>query len=196
MRLRRLWLISILALMIMALCEVAPAEDLRLGASLGYGSAGAQNNGTTRVEAPVGFDAFLDYSLDSRLTIGVEHERSFQSGSTAIGVTDLSSKWYFWTPQPQIIIPSNQIEKTTLIDKNIVPYLGAAVGLAQASFPKRKDSESDVLVVDPYVSLRGGFEYPITGRWGSRAEFNFGMSVGGQGEVQLVHIFLGIYYFL
>lgn len=170
--------------------------NMRIGGVFGVGQAGAQNSETTRVEGPLGFGAFVDYTINSRLTIGAEHQRSFGTGSTAVGFTGLSFKWYFWTPQPQWMVNAeDQITRSFLIQKNFVPYLGFASGFAQASFPARSN-EKDVLVVGPYASAKGGLEYPVTGRWGARSEFVYGMTVGGKGRAELVHLLFGLYYFL
>jgi len=171
--------------------------NLRVGGNLGIGQGGAKSQGQVRVEGPLGFGAYIDYSFDSRFTVGAEHQRSFGSGSTAIGFTGLTGKWYFWTPQPQWLIDSQDvIERPTLIQKNISPYAGLSLGFGQASLPARTSAETDILAVGPYVSIKGGLEYPLTGRWGVRSELVYGTTVGGKGVAEMIHLQFGLYYFL
>lgn len=170
--------------------------NIRMGGEIGFGQAGAESEGTIRVEGPLAFSAFIDYSLDPRFTFGAEHERSLAGSISSVGVTDISMKWYFWTPQPQrLVSPDDKIEQSFLMQKNFVPFFGTALGFAQASFPA-KGTETDVLVVGPYVALKAGVEYPLTQNWGGRSEFVYGMTVGGTGSAEIIHLLIGIYYFL
>lgn len=197
-----MWLLrygAILFLMIFlvnAYCFASDFGGIRIGGALGFGHAGAKSEDVVRTEGPLGVAVTVDYSLEPRWSLGAEHERSMSGAATSIGFTGLTLRWYFWTPQPQRLIKTDdQIERSFLIQKNFVPYLGTSVGFAQASFPA-KDDKGDVLVVSPYFSFKGGLEYPITGRWGARSEFMYGMTAGGKGAAEILHLLFGFYYFL
>lgn len=169
---------------------------IRIGGAFGIGQGGAKSEDVVRTEGPLGVAITVDYSLDPRWSLGAEHERTLAGSVTSIGFTGLTLRWYFWTPQPQVLIKTDdKIERSFLIQKNFVPYLGTSVGFAQASFPALED-KGDVLVVSPYVSFKGGLEYPITGRWGARSEFMYGMTAGGKGAAEILHLLFGFYYFL
>lgn len=175
----------------------AASGNLRPGMGFGFGQSGAQSGSTTRVEGPLLLNVFFDYSVDSRFSVGAEHTRSMAGASSAIGFTGLSGKFYFWTPQPQLMIDtSDQIDRSMIVQKNIVPFLGLSVGFAQASVPAKTPQDRDVLVVGPYVSLRGGVEYPIYGRWGARGELVYGTTVAGKGAAETIQLGFGFYYFL
>lgn len=184
-------------ILLVFLCQQSIASYFRAGGIVGAGASGAKNKGTTRVESPFAFQAFIDYSMSPRFTLGAEHERSLGPTGTSVGLTGVSSKYYLYTPQPQELPEAgDQIQTTTLIQKNIVPYIGFAMGFAQASFPQRNGDEADVLVVAPYVAAKGGFEYPLWGKWGARSEFVYGTSVGGSGQAEVIHLLFGLYYLL
>ncbi len=177
-------------------CFASDFGGIRIGGALGLGQGGAKSENVVRTEGPLGVAVTVDYSLEPRWSLGAEHERSMSGAATSIGFTGVTLRWYFWTPQPQRLIKTDdQIERSFLIQKNFVPYLGTSVGFAQASFPA-KDEKADVLVVSPYFSFKGGLEYPITGRWGARSEFMYGMTAGGKGAAEILHLLFGFYYFL
>ncbi len=187
----------LLIFLVNAYCFASDFSGLRVGWAMGLGQGGAKNQGVVRSEGPLGVAITIDYSLDPRWSLGAEHERSMSSGAaTSIGFTGFALRWYFWTPQPQQLINTeDQVERSFLIQKNFVPYLGTSVGFAQASFPANDEKEK-VMVVSPYFSFKGGLEYPITGRWGARSEFMYGMTAGGKGAAEILHLLFGIYYFL
>jgi hypothetical protein len=177
-------------------CFASDFGGIRIGGALGLGQGGAKSENVVRTEGPLGVAVTVDYSLEPRWSLGEEQERSMSGAATSIGFTGVTLRWYFWTPQPQRLIKTDdQIERSFLIQKNFVPYLGTSVGFAQASFPA-KDEKADVLVVSPYFSFKGGLEYPITGRWGARSEFMYGMTAGGKGAAEILHLLFGFYYFL
>lgn len=175
----------------------ANSGNLRLGGMLGLGQGGAQNEGFVRTEGPLGFVTFVDYSFDSRFTLGAEHQRSLGGSASSIGFTGVTGKWYFWTPQPEWLVDDEHSFKTSiLIQKNIVPYLGVSTGFAQASFPKNDKVDKDIMVVGPFVALKVGLEYPVIGRWGTRAELSYGITLAGTGQAEAIFGFFGLYYFL
>lgn len=197
-----MWLLrygAILILMIFlvnAYCFAGDFSGIRVSGALGFGQGGAKSEGVVRTEGPLGIAVAVDYSLEPRWSLGAEHERSMSGAATSIGFTGLALRWYFWTPQPQRLIKTgDQIERSFLIQKNFVPYIGTSVGFAQASFPAI-DEKAEVLVVSPYFSFKSGLEYPITGGWGARSEFMYGMTAGGKGAAEMIHLLFGIYYFL
>lgn len=181
---------------IFSFADAGEMPSLRVLGAVGFGQAGGQSKGNVRVEGPIAIAAALDYAWNPRLSLGAEHMRSFGAGSTAVGLTGVSLRWYLYTPQPQMLKnPSDQIEKSYLLQKNYVPYLGTVFGFAQGSFPATATKE-EVLVVAPYFSMKGGIEYPVVGRWGLRGEANYAMTLGGKGGAEVINVILGIYYFL
>lgn len=175
-------------------CAICRAEDFRAGGAIGFGQGGASGSGITRVDGPIGLVGFIDYTLNPHLSLGVEHVSS--APLAAVGFTGFTANWYFWTPQPQVLSdPNDQITRPLLLEKNFSPYVGGAIGMGQAAFPARTTAESDVLVSSPYLSLKLGVEYPISGRWGARSEFNYGTTEGGSSIAEMIYLFVGAYYF-
>ena len=171
--------------------------NLRVGGLTGYGGASATANNVTRVQEPMGLNLFIDYSFSPRFTLGAEHVRIFKGVSSAVGFTGVVGKYYFWTPQPQYMDnPDDAIEKNQVIQKNITPYVGGSFGFAQSSISARANTENPILSTSLYFSGKGGLEYPITGRWGARAELGANASVGGDEQILSIQALIGIYYFL
>lgn len=134
-----MWLLKVV-LAVFLLIPVAHAESgqIRLIGSIGIGSAGAESEGVVKTEDPLGLGFSAEYSMSSKFTLGVEHNRSWQVSKSNIGATGVAGRWYLWTPHAQNFKnPSDLIEETTLFQKGYIPYLGASAGFAQATLQRK-----------------------------------------------------------
>lgn len=173
------------------------ASDIRLVGSFGFGNSGAENEGVVKTEDPLAIGLSAEYSMSSRFTLGIEHNRSFKSAKSNIGVTGVVSRWYLWTPHAQFLQnSSDKIEKTQILHKGYMPYLGFAAGFGQSSLPRQSDAGRDVSVTKAYISGKAGIESSLFGPWGWRTEFSWAEGVAGDGSLRMMHLFFGFYYFL
>lgn len=172
------------------------SSNVRLNSAIGLGSGGAEEDGVVRVETPLALYVGADYSMSSRSTIGFEHYRSFAGAtSSSIGLSGLVVRYYPWTPQPQKLgNPEDLISEDMVFQKNIVPYFGTAIGIAQATFQANNTGKKAVSATGLYVSFKTGLEYPIFRNWGLRGELSYGQSVAGSGTMEMVHLLFGFYY--
>ncbi len=178
----------------MALSSQSFASDIRASFDIGYGGMGATSTtGSQRNEGPIVFALGADYSFDPRIAIGIEERRSYDLNlGSLVGVTNLLSRWYFITPQPSSSLLN---DKTSLVQKNISPYLMGAVGLMQASIASRNLAlESDINMIGMSITGAVGAEYQVWQNAGLRLELGFGQTaLGSTGTGQLLYFNLGAY---
>jgi hypothetical protein len=142
-----------ISLSLLSYSLVSNASDLRVSCDLGFGGVGVSNtNGYQRNQGPLLFSLGIDYTYDSRIAFGAEHRRTYSNIGSAVGITNLLTRWYFYTPQPQSVPDP---DKTSLTQKTISPYLMGALGMMQATIPTRNAAiEPDVNLVG--LTLTGG----------------------------------------
>lgn len=173
------------------------ASNIRLVGSVGFGSAGAENEGVIKTEEPLALGFSAEYSMNSRFTLGFEHNRSWQTTKSNIGATGIAGRWYLWAPHGQYFKnPSDVITETAILHKGYIPYLGLSTGFAQSSLPRKTAVGRDVSVAKAYLSGKFGVESPISGPWGWRSELSWTEGFVGEGSIRMVHLFFGFYYFL
>src|SRR5690606_36341538 len=123
-------------------------------------------------------------------TLGFEHNRSFKSAKSNIGVTGVVGRWYLWTPHAQFLQnTTDAIEKTQIVQKGYFPYLGLSAGFGQSSLSRETDRGRDVSVSKAFISGKAGVESPLFGPWGWRGEFSWAEGVAGDGSLRMMHLF-------
>lgn len=142
------------------------------------------------MESPLGFALAVDYLMSSQLSFGAEHIRSFGQSGSAVGLTGLSVKWYFWLPHPLPLLEKNEAKVPLLQIEGWIPYVGGMLGVGQASV-----LDSTINTLGLALGLKGGLEYPIFGNWGLRTEGNLSVT-SGTGSIVLVNALAGFYLFL
>lgn len=170
---------------------------IRLGALAGFARASAASSEASLTEGPFGGSAFIDYSIDDRRSIGVEHLRSASLSpiSTAASFTGIFMKWYPYTPQPQYAAADKDLTISTVTIRDLSPYISGGVGFSQTNIPGKFKGDKPANTVGLYIALKGGFEYPVWRTWGARLEYGTAFSVGGTGTVSFPYMMLGFYTF-
>lgn len=176
---------------------VQGADTIRVGALAGIAIATAKTTDATLSEGPFGGSAFIDYSLDDRRSIGVEHLRSasLTPVSTAVSFTGIFGKWYPYTPQPQYLPSDRDFKLTTISIRDVSPYIAFTMGFVQASIPGEFKGDSPANAVGLFVNPKGGFDYPVWRMLGLRLEGGFPISFGGTGSVTMPYVMAGFYAF-
>lgn len=176
---------------------IANGASIRLGAMAGFANASAKTSETSLSEGPFGGAAFIDYSLDDRRSLGVEHIRSASLApvSTAVSFTGIFGKWYPYTPQPQYIPADKDLKLSTIGLRDLSPFVGVGLGFVQSSIPGIFKGDKDANAVGLYINLKGGVEYPIWRMIGIRLESGVAVSFGGTGDVSMPYMMMGFYAF-
>jgi hypothetical protein len=129
--------------------------------------------------------------MTSQLSLGAEHIRSLGQSGSAVGLTGLGMKWYFWLPHPLPLVSAKiEAPNPTLQVEGWIPYVGGMIGVGQASV-----LNSSINSLGLTVGAKGGLEYPFFGDWGFRTEGNLSVS-SGTGSIVLINVLAGVYVFL
>lgn len=171
------------------------AATIRIGALAGFASASTKTDKTNLSEGPFGGSAFIDYSLDDRRSVGVEHLRSadLANVSTAVSFTGIFGKYYPYTPQPQYIPSEKDLTLTSIEMVDLSPYVGAGLGFFQSNIPGEFVGDDDANAVGLYINVKGGVEYPLWRGFGARLELGSAFSFGGTGSSSMPYLMLGAY---
>ncbi|MCH2535317.1 MAG: hypothetical protein MK008_12815 [Bdellovibrionales bacterium] len=174
------------------------ADSFRVGAMAGFANASTKTDETSLSEGPFGGASFIEYALDDRRTIGVEHLRSadLEAVSTAVSFTGIYGKWYPYTPQPQYVPSEKDLTVSSLVLVDLSPYVSTGLGFFQSNIPGVFIGEEDANAAGLYFSLKGGVEYPIWRGYGLRLEAGGAFSFGGSGTSNMPYLMLGFYAFL
>lgn len=171
----------------------AEISRLRVAALAGFGNAIVSDVNTNRKDwqGPFGGTATVDYLWSGEWELGVEHQRSWSERSgTAIGLTGVCFKNFFWYSHPMIDYPTALAKASGRWRiKAIVPYYGATVGISQASIIDKK-----LNAVGLYVGGKLGLDWPQETQWGLRGEATSVMTAAGSGSIQWFSLNLGAYY--
>lgn len=169
-----------------------PGSRFRLAGSGGFGQAvitSQSNDGT--LEGPLGFSVAVDYMMSSQMGFGAEHIRSVGSSGSAVGLTGMTMKWYFWLPHPSpLLVTKIETSTPTLQVEGWIPYVGGMFGVGQAGV-----LDSNITSVGLSMGAKGGIEFPFVGNWGFRTEANLAVS-SGTGSIVLINTLIGVYVFL
>lgn len=170
---------------------------IRLGALAGFANASAASSEASLTEGPFGGSAFIDYSIDDRRSIGVEHLRSASLSpiSTASSFTGVFFKWYPYTPQPQYAPADKDLTISTITIRDLSPYVSLGLGFSQTNIPGKYKGDKPANTVGLYAALKGGFEYPVWRTWGARLEYGSAFSFAGTGTVTFPYMMVGFYTF-
>lgn len=192
--LKMIWL----CLFILAMAPHAQAKTVRIGILGGFGSGYSKAPDNTLSEGPLAGELFIDYTLDDRMVIGVEHQRSASMAppATSISFTGVETKWYPYTAQPQILPDEKDLKTSVLYMREWAPYVGTGAGFAQSSVLPPVKGQKPAASVDLYINLKGGVDLPVWRNWGGRAELGTSISLGGTGYTTLSYMMIGFYFYL
>lgn len=173
----------------------ARALDLRLGMVGGFGQSVVSARGGSQAESPGMFGAYVDYAVNSRQTIGLEHVRTFamKPVSTGVSISGLTTRWYYINPAPAGVTGAN--EGTYLYEKYLAPYLGAGIGFSQSSLLPANEDAAVTNSVGVYAKLRAGIDMPWLDRVGFNAESSVATTFAGFGTVTMFNLNTGFYYY-
>lgn len=181
--------------------SVGFAEEglLRIGADVGLGSATVSVSGSKRIEQPGTFAVLFDYALSSLYTVGVEHFRTLvddKGPSSGVGFTGAFGKYYFYSARPQILPANDYFVTDEIIVHGLSPYIGASVGIGQASLRSLDASQAGnrSLSVGAYVGARVGLEYPFIKNLTLFAEGNVSSTIAGTGTIFFPRASVGFLY--
>lgn len=188
---------SLFCILIICLLVDTSYAVIRFGALAGFANASAANSEASLAEGPFGGSAFIDYSIDDRRSVGVEHLRSASLSplSTACSFTGLFSKWYPYTPQPQYAAADKDLTISTITIRDLSPYVAVGLGFSQTNIPGKYKGDKPANTVGLYAALKGGFEYPVWRNWGARMEYGAAFSFAGTGTVSFPYMMVGFYTF-
>lgn len=192
MRLKPLALFAVAS--ILAHSGSLAATQLRLAASVGFGSTSSSNE-VTESEGPLVQIYDFEYVFNTKNVFGVEHYRSFNPSGmqTSIAFSGLSYRWYLNNvPGPYADLQAMPVN--TFQVRDLCYYIGGAFGVAQASLPPNEQDQvanAAGLYLDPKL----GMELALSSHYGFRTELNFLMTVMGTGSVSGMSLSAGVYYF-
>ena len=182
--------------------SLAFASDPRFGIRLGYGASSVTKSGIIRSDSPGAFSFYFEYPFNSSVTISGEYKRSLNLSpfESAISFVELVTKYFFFVPMPQKMAKQEDAPKSFFVQRNISPYVGFGVGYAQSSFASKFDTilgdlwpESNAVGLG--ISAKVGAEYPMWNNIGLTSEFNYGMTILGNGSFSWMHIVFGTYFY-
>ena len=184
---------SLFCLLSLPCYSFADISRLRIIGLGGLGSAAISTEGNSdSIESPLAFSASIDYLMNSQINLGAEHMRTLGTNGTAVGLTGLSAKYYFWFQHPQTMLNSISFDdRPSLQIQAVTPFIGASLGFAQASV-----LNTTINTVSIYLNLKVGIDYPLTTIWGFRFEGNTAFSTVGTGRIRLYNAMLGFYFYL
>lgn len=182
-------------LSLLAIAPTASAVDLRLGMAGGMGTSIVSARGVSQSESPGMFGAYVDYAVNSRQTIGLEHIRTFATKpvSTGVSISGLTSRWYFLNPAPSGM--SAEANSTYLFERYIAPFFGVGVGFNQSSLLPSNEGDKSTNSVGVYGKVRLGMDIPWMERVGLTAETSVASTVLGDGSVTMFNANLGLYFY-
>ncbi|MEY4616891.1 MAG: hypothetical protein RJB66_1851 [Pseudomonadota bacterium] len=170
----------------------AEVSRIRASASAGFGQAQVkdQNYKSADLQGPISNTFTVDYSANGESEWGVEHKRTWSARSgTAVGLTGLTYKNFFWHSRPQIeSVPFPRLPRGQWDIHAISPYIGASAGIGQASIIDKKMN-----AIGFYLGVTGGLDWYSQRNWGLRMEASGSATLGGQGRIDTVSAGLGIY---
>jgi len=178
--------------LILPLSAYADIFRLRFVGLGGLGSAAISTEGNAdSIESPFAFSTSMDYSMSSQINLGAEHSRTLGANGTAVGLTGLSTKYYFLYQQPQAMLNTFSFDNRPALQVQAVsPYIGASLGFAQASV-----MATTINTVSIYLNLKVGVDYPLVSIWGVRFESNTAFTTVGTGKIRLYNAMLGFYFY-
>lgn len=161
------------------------AEYHGMGIAFGYGGTGITKNLTingnaitvNKSETPGVISFNWDFQWSDRLLITLEHIRGFRLGpfSSGVGLTGISSKWYFRDPIPSMIKTSSS--DSTLLIKQWSPFVGGALGIASGEINREGDEVSSVSSSGIYFGLRTGADYQYEANRVLRTQISFSSTI-------------------
>lgn len=145
------------------------------------------------VQGPIGVSGNVDYLLTGQWEVGAEHLRTVSArNGTAVGLTGIAVKNYFWFSHPQTQITEQDMHSQANIKMQaLIPYIGVSLGIAQASILDR-----NIGMLGSYFCGKGGWEYPINDAWGLRVESSIAITFFGSGTANYISVLLGAYLYL
>lgn len=180
-------------------CEASFAySSLRIGLMGGLGSAYSNAPDNTLTEDPLSGELFIDYALDDRFVIGVEHQRSGSLAplATSVSFTGVEMKWYPYSAQPQVLPDTKDLQYSMISMRELAPYFGGGVGFDQSSILPPVKGQKPAAAVGLYINLKTGVDMPLWRQFGARSELGFSMTAGGSGYTRMSYLMLGIYVYL
>lgn len=187
---KTIWIFA--ALLLLSKPVSAEISRIRASASAGFGQALVkdENYKNSDLQGPISNTFTVDYSVDAETEWGVEHKRTWSARSgTAVGLTGITYKNFFWHSRPQIeSLPNNLLPRGQWDIHALSPYIGASAGIGQASIIDKKMN-----AIGFYVGVTGGFDWYFARTWGLRFEGSGSSTISGQGRIDCVSAGMGIY---
>ena len=189
-------LLAFVGIMALTVDSFAATEISRFSGLAGLGqssSKSADAAGTVRIEGPLGFGFYIDYSWKDSYFLFAEHMRSMSGSATSVGLSGLGLKYYPWlSPQKFKVSNIEKIESTALYYSGYAFYFGGSLGFAQASVLATSTKES-ALAAGIYINGKAGADFPMSQNWGFREEFNSSFLIAGSGNVQYFNLLIGTF---
>ena len=180
--------------------------DLRVGGAVGFGAGGTVQdvvrNGAiepiSRSEGPGSFSLSLDWLLNERVGLGVEHQRNFRVApfSSGVSLTGLVGRWYLGGPAPDLQSPDLGAAGARVLVQRISPFVGVSTGLAFSMIERENDLVSEIRGSGLYLGGRVGAEYPLGRSLGLRPEAAYSTTLQSKGGVAEYHLSIGFLLFL
>ena len=167
---------------------------------VGYGQAEVNILDSSKKEEPLYLGLSLDYDFSQKLTFSLEHFRTAKPSpfGTKVGVTTFTARYSFFVPHVQVQLADNKNTFDYFQQRNIVPWLGLQVGLAQATLFKTTTdpNDKDSSMTGFYLGTSVGADYSLGMDWGIRSELKWGSVVAGPGDLKFQSLAIGLFQFL
>jgi hypothetical protein len=172
-----------LLLALVCLTMSSPAwAGFRIAMGIGLGETEASNEITDK-EGPFVTLVSMDYLLNSRNLMGLEHIRSMSLSpmSTSMSFTGLYYAYYL-NAIPTPYVSAEKLGPEEIVFRDLGFFVGMGAGLAQSNnLPDAKGKTSNAAGL--YVSPRVGAELQLTRNLGARGQFLMATTIVGTGAI-------------
>jgi hypothetical protein len=181
-------------LLLITLFFAKTSNALLLSGQLGFGNSSTSNE-VSYQEGPFVQVYSVESLINSKLTVGVEHIRSLsQTFNSSIALTGGLIKMYI-NNVPSPYIKAESLKKTSYSFRDFGFFIGSGIGFSQSSkLPEPSGLSSNAAGI--YLSPRVGMDFQLSGRLGSRSELVLAQSLIGSGQISVIGLTFGLYFFL
>jgi hypothetical protein len=168
------------------------AFEYRLGASFGFGGTGiksvAQINGVdvdvNRSDGPGVISLSVETPYDNTSTFALDHTRGFTLAPFSNGVDFNGFTWRYYYPNFVPTMVKSKSEQSTLLIKELCPYVGPTVGIARGLINRQNDLVEEVSATGVFFGLHTGVDYQIFPNLVARGDLAFATTLGSSGFVK------------
>lgn len=175
---------------------LSEASYLKISGTGGVGNFTGSREGQSKSEGPFAFAFGIDYDINSRWSLGAEHQRSFSMKpvGTSVSMTGFTGRYYYVSPVPNPLAFDEPYLNVRVLQYGIFPYVGWSAGFSQASLDGEGDAVN-VIALNLAVALKAGYDLPFYKSVAIRNEINFGLPLMGTGQISFFSILVGGVYF-